>query len=602
MSDREFHTVGKPVERQDGPEKVMGCARFADDISFAGQLAAVMVRTPYSHAKIRSADYSAIEKHPSLVAVCDARDISGVNKVGVVRKDQPVFCDERIVTPGDVVAMLVGESEDDLFALRDKIRIECEPLPILTDPLKALDADAPLIHPDLNSNLINHYPLRKGDVEKGLAESEFILEETYSTQCIEHAYLEPECVTAVPREGNRGVDVVGSIQNPFTTRRIVAEVLNLPLNRVRVQQAQLGGSFGGKDDTMCILAARAAVAALKTGKPVKIRYRREESILESYKRHPYILHYKVGYNRDGRIRAMKIDVLADGGAYASMSPFVTWRTVVQATGPYEIEHVWTDVRAVYTNNPYTGAMRGFGSPQPIFAQESIMDEIAARLNMTPDEIRRVNALRKGSVTASGQILDDHDVNVITVLDTAAKTTDFAVKWREFQSENKPAWNPSDVTLKPEEFIHPNHQWRRGIGLAVSYRGCSLGAEGVDAAAAYLALQPDGSAYLLCGLAENGQGLGTTYSIIAAEVLGIPVSSVVYLDLDTSHIPDSGPTVASRATLMGGGAIKNAAEIVRARLEEIIRKEWNLPVEVPLAFCGGAVRSDKDATRKITIGD
>jgi CO/xanthine dehydrogenase Mo-binding subunit len=393
MHDPSFQTVGKAVERQDGLEKVTGRARFADDFTFPGQLSAVMVRTPYAHAIIRSVDFSAIEHHPSLVAICDARDIPGSNCVGVVRNDQPIFSAERIVTPGDVVAMLVGPSEEDLCLLRDRVIVTCDPLPVLDDPTQALDPTAPLIHPDLKTNLINHYPLRKGDVEQGFRDSEFVLEETYSTQRVEHAYLEPECVTAVPREGTRGVDIIGSIQNPFTTRRIVAEVLGWPLNRVRIQQAQLGGSFGGKDDTMCILSARAAIAALKTGKPVKTRYRREESILESYKRHPYILHYKVGYKRDGRIRAMKIDILADGGAYASMSPFVTWRTVVQATGPYEVEHVWTDVRAVYTNNPYTGAMRGFGSPQPIFAQESLMDEIAAKLGMSPDKIRRVNALR-----------------------------------------------------------------------------------------------------------------------------------------------------------------------------------------------------------------
>jgi CO/xanthine dehydrogenase Mo-binding subunit len=602
MHDPTFQTVGKAVERQDGLEKVTGRARFADDFTFAGQLAAVMVRTPHAHAKIRSVDFSAIEHHPSLVAICDARDIPGSNCVGVVRRDQPIFSDERIVTTGDVVAMLVGPSEEDLFLLRDQVVVTCDPLPVLDDPTQALDPGAPLIHPDLKTNLINHYPLRKGDVEKGFRESDFILEETYTTQRVEHAYLEPECVTAVPREGTRGVDVIGSIQNPFTTRRIVAEVLGWPLNRVRIQQAQLGGSFGGKDDTMCILSARAAIAALKTGKPVKIRYRREESILESYKRHPYILHYKVGYMRDGRIRAMKIDILADGGAYASMSPFVTWRTVVQATGPYEVENVWTDVRAVYTNNPYTGAMRGFGSPQPIFAQESLMDEIAAKLGMSPDEIRRVNALRKGSVTASGQKLDDHDVNVLTVLDTATEKTNFAAKWRESQNANKLAWQPQDIKLKSSEFIASDKQFRRGIGLAVSYRGCSLGAEGVDAAAAYLAVQPDGSAYLLCGLAENGQGLGTTYSIIAAEVLGIPVSSIAYLDHDTSHIPDSGPTVASRATLMGGGAVKNAAEIVRARLEDILRREWKLPDNTHFTFANGIVKPESAASPSISFRD
>jgi CO/xanthine dehydrogenase Mo-binding subunit len=578
-----YNVVGTAVERSDGWEKVTGTAHFADDVTFPRQLFAVMVRTPFSHALIRRIDFSAVEKNHSVITICDSRDIPGQKLVGVVRRDQPVFCSERIVTPGDVVAMLVGEDENELRKLSERIIVEGEGLPVLEDPLLALETNAPLIHPELGSNLINHYPLRKGDVEKGFAASEHILEATYTTQRIEHAYLEPECVTAIPSEGNRGVEIFGSIQNPFTTRRIVSEVLDLPLNRVRVKQAVLGGSFGGKDDTMCILSARAAIAALKTGRPVKIRYRREESILESYKRHPYVMRYKVGCNRDGRIRAMKIDIIADGGAYASMSPFVTWRTVVQATGPYEIEHVCTDVRAVYTNNPYTGAMRGFGSPQPIFAQESIMDEIAARLNLSPDYVRRVNALKRGSITASGQKLDDHDVNVVSVLDIATQKTNFAEKWNKFKTQNSRAWTPQDIQVDTNDFIAPENQWRQGIGLAVSYRGCSLGAEGVDAAAAYLSVQQDGSAFLLCGLAENGQGLGTTYSIIAAEVLGIDPKNICYLAHDTHHIPDSGPTVASRATLMGGGAVKDAAELVRARLEEVLRREWKLDKDVSLNF-------------------
>jgi CO/xanthine dehydrogenase Mo-binding subunit len=422
-------------------------------------------------------------------------------------------------------------------------------------------------------------------------------------------------------------------------------------------QAEMGGSFGGKDDSMCILSARAAIAALKTGKPVKIRCRREDSILESYKRHPYIMHYKAGFSRDGKIKAMKIDILADGGAYASMSPFVTWRTVVQATGPYEIENVWTDVRAVYTNNPYTGAMRGFGSPQPIFAQESLMDEIAVKLGMSPLEIRRINGLRKGSLTASGQRLGNHDVNLIKVLETAAKQSGFSRKWKKNQqrhpqippvlltqtrqAENRsPApplpnqtstahastarrankrfdqtfskvWPPAgppeaeNKSILPEPpgnpFIPPSQVLQKGIGLAVSFRGCSLGAEGIDAAAAYLSVQADGSAYLLSGLAENGQGLRTTFSIIAAEVLGISVPDITYLEQDTALVPDSGPTVASRSTLMGGGAVKAAAETVRKRLEKVLKNHWNLE-QCQFIFRDRRVSLKSDPSKRISFAD
>ncbi len=593
MPKETFNIIGKAVRREDGYGKVTGEARFADDINFPGQLYGIMVRIPAAHARIKSIDYSAVEKNPRVRAICDYRDITGASHIGVVRWDQPVFCREKIVTPGDVIAMLLGESEEELLALRDKIRIEYQDLAVLSDPREALKDEAVLIHPENKSNLICHYPLRKGDIEKGFAQSDFILEQTYTTSAVEHAYLETEAVIARPLQGKRGIHIVGSIQNPFTTRRLVAAVLNWPLIMVQVEQAVLGGSFGGKDDIMNMLSARAAVGALKTGKPVKIRYGREESILESYKRHPYIMHYKAGVRKDGKIRSMKIDILADGGAYASMSPFVTWRTVVQATGPYDIPHVWTDVRAVYTNNPYTGAMRGFGSPQPVFAQESLMDEIALRLNLTPDEIRRRNGFRAGSVTASGQKLQNHDVNLLPVMGKAIEKTHFSQRWEK----NTKANSKQEVKLSAEDhsairpagsFIEPARLYRKGIGMALSYRGCSLGAEGIDAAAAYLSVQPDGSVYLLGGLAENGQGLQTTFSMIAAEVLGTTPEKIYYLDYHTRSVPDSGPTVASRATLMGGGAVKDAAGQIRQRLEAYLHRKWQLSAEKEFLFRNNTV--------------
>jgi len=603
MPRKSFNIVGKPVIREDGYEKVTGASQFADDINFPGQLYGVMVRLPLSHAEIKKIDYSAFKNNTHIHTICDASDIPGSKKIGVVRWDQPVFCDEKIVTPGDVVAMLLGESEQQLLRLRNRIRFSARELPVLTDPAKALEPDAPLIHPDLKSNLIVNHPLRKGNVEKGFSQCDSILEQTYTTSAVEHAYLETETVLARMLPGNRGIRITGSIQNPFTTRRLVAAVLGWPLTKVHVEQATLGGSFGGKDDIMNILAARAAIGALKSSRPVKIRYHREESILESYKRHPYIMHYKVGFNRDGRITAMKIDILADGGAYASMSPFVTWRSVVQATGPYDIEHVWTDVRAVYTNNPYTGAMRGFGSPQPIFAQESLMDEIALHLNKSPLDIRRINALHSGSVTATGHKLAKHDVNLISVLQEAVQKSDFTRKWhnnlqRGAGPKRVDLSQTSSGILKPDQFLKRNQVLRKGIGLALSLRGCSLGAEGIDAAAAYLSVQADGSVYLMNGLAENGQGLQTTCAIIASEVLGIDPDRIYYLDYHTHSIPDSGPTVASRSTLMGGSAVKNAAEQVRERLEKLLQRHWETDRSEKMQFRNNRVWAE--SSRRLTL--
>jgi len=276
-----FSLIGKPVPRQDAHAKVTGQAKFADDYNFADQLCGVMVRVPVAHAKINNIDYSAIKTNPTITAICDWRDIPGEKKIGIIKKDQPIFAFEKIVTPGDAVAMLIGESEQALIKLRNKVQIDYEPLPVLTNPQQALQTDAPLIHPEIGTNLIIHYPLRKGDIEKGFNESEFLIEQTSTTPFIEHAYIEPEVVIAFPIKGRNEIKIISSIQNPFTARKIVAAVLGCQLTKVRIEQAELGGSFGGKDDTMNILAARAAIGALKTGRPVKIRYHREESIMES---------------------------------------------------------------------------------------------------------------------------------------------------------------------------------------------------------------------------------------------------------------------------------------------------------------------------------
>jgi CO/xanthine dehydrogenase Mo-binding subunit len=597
-----FNIIGKNVIRQDGLEKVTGQARFADDISVPNQLYGVMVRVPVTHAEIISIDYSQIQNHQAIEFICDSNNIPGNKKVGQIKNDQPIFAYDKIRTPGDVVCMLVGESENDLLKLKSEVKIDYNELPVLSDPQKALDSNAPLIHSEFKNNLIVHYPLRKGDMNKGFQECDFAIEQTYTTPHVEHAYIEPEAVIAFQKKGNKGIHIIGSIQNPFTTRKVVAAVLGWPLVKVRIEQAELGGSFGGKDDIMNVLSARAAIAAIKTGRPVKIRYTREDSILESYKRHPYIMKYKVGFNRDGKLKAMKIDIIADGGAYASMSPFVTWRSVVQATGPYEIENVWTDIRAVYTNNTYTGAMRGFGSPQIIFAQESLMDEIAIRLDMDPVKIREINGYKHGSFTASGQKLQNHDVNLLKVLHTAVEKTQFKYKWQIYKKEVEEnpikEYTNKNLILNYTDFIQPNQQWKKGIGLALSFRGCSLGAEGIDSVAAYLSLQSDGSVYLLSGLAENGQGLRTTFSVITAEIFGIPMENIFYLELDTGLIADSGPTVASRSTLMGGGAVKNASEILKSKLTKVFIQHFDLTKNSEIVFKKGQVFADDSSQNKM----
>ncbi|MEA2103204.1 MAG: xanthine dehydrogenase family protein molybdopterin-binding subunit [Candidatus Cloacimonadota bacterium] len=586
---KKFDIVGKNVKRTDAYEKVTGRAKYGADLEFPEMLLSDQFRLDTVHAKIKSIDILEAEKVAGISAIITHKDVPGKNYIGVLTDDQPIFSSDKIFCAGDVIALVVGKSENAIQKAKSLIKVEYAELPILADYTKALEPDAPLIHPEMKSNQIVHYPLRKGNVNKGFAESEFILEREYTTQTIEHAYIEPEVVVAVPHYRKDVYKIYGSFQNPFTSRKIIAKVMGLPLTKIHIIQAEIGGAFGGKDDSMNIIGARACVACRKINKPVKLVLSRESDIIESYKRHPYKMKYKVGYNPDGRLIAMKIDILADGGAYASMSPFVTWRSVVQATGPYKIKHVETDVRAVYSNNPYTGAMRGFGSPQIIFAQESLMDEIAENLSINPVEIRKINGVQQDSVTTTGQKLDSHKVSLFEVIDKARKEADFLTKFRQ-NEKNQPYEILESSELIQKKYILDEIDFSalkktnfKGIGISCSLRGCSLGAEGVDASGALVSVQNDGSVYLLTGLAENGQGLRTTFSIVLAEILGLEVSDVFYLDYNTSNIMDGGPTVASRSTLVGGEAVADAGNIIRKRIENVLCKEWKLDNESDFNF-------------------
>ncbi len=562
--------LGRPEPRVDGLGKVTGEARFTDDLDEVGQVWGVVLRAAHPHARIVSLDVEEARLAPGVVAVLTARDIPGNPFVGGVVQDQPVLAGtagagggaghdlDRVRMLGDGVALVAAETEAQARDALGLIRVGYEPLPVVTDPREALRPESPLVHD--RGNLVVHHGVRHGDPAVGFEYAHRVYERAYATPRIEHAYLEPECVIARPVEGG-GVEVVGSIQNLFSTRRAVASVLGVPLNRVRIRHAVLGGSFGGKDDVMTVMACRAALLARATGRPVKMVNTREESMLESYKRHPYFLDYRAGVDRDGNLCAMRMDIVADAGAYASMSPFVTYRSVVQAAGPYRCPHVWTDVRAAYTNNPYTGAMRGFGSPQVNFAIECLVDEIAEDQGLDPLTYRRRIVFRDGDVTPTGQRLAGHRVSLDEVLARIGDASGFVDKW----------WRYRAAREAPAAF-------RRGIGVACSYRGVSLGAEGVDAAATFVQVQPDGSVIVSSGVTDMGQGAQTAVAQCAAEVLGVPLDRVVFLNTDTSRIPDSGPTVASRGTIMGGSAAADAAAQVRARMLEVAADLLGQPVK------------------------
>ncbi len=553
----EFNAIGQPHWRVDGIGKVTGRARFAADLSAPGMLWGGVLRADRPSARIVGLDVTPARAIAGVRAVLTVRDLPHARTFGIVIQNQPILVEDRIRQFGDGIVLVAGDTPRSVETALEAIRIEFEDLPGVFDPEEAMGPDAPLLHE--GSNIVTHHPVRHGDVESGFAEADLILERTYRTQRIEHAYLEPEAVLAEPTEDG-GIRVTGSIQNIFSTRRSLAAVLGLDLARVTVEHAALGGSFGGKDEVMTQMSCRAALLARATGRPVKMVNSREESMSESYKRHPYVLHYKVGARRDGTLTAVESRIIADAGAYASMSPFVTWRSAVQAAGPYVCPHVRTDVCAVYTNNCYTGAMRGFGAPQTNFAIESWMDELAERLGIDPLELRLRNALTRGSITATGQRLD-HEVSLREVLRKAAEAAGYHAK--------RPLWSEENAR---------GGTVRKGIGLACSYRGVSLGAEGTDAVGAIVSLQADGSLLVSVGLTDMGQGVATALSLIAAEVLGAEPSRVKFWPVHTGRVPDSGPTVASRSTVMGGRAVQNAAQTVRDVLLGVVAERHGLAVE------------------------
>lgn len=543
--------------RNDAYAKVTGRAKYTDDIKMPFMLYAVPVYSEYVYAEIISIDTSEVENFPGVVKVITHKDVTGVNKFGQIIKDFQIFANEKIFFNGDVIALVVAETKDIALAASKLIKLQAKKLKPVLDAEEAMKPESEILHPENKSNIINEHRVRRGDTEKGFSNSEIIIDEVFRTQFVEHSYMEPEAAICNP--GADGVfEIYGSMQHPYSTRRFVSALLGVKLSEVEIIGTPMGGGFGGKDDTAAIVCARAALAAKLTGRPVKISYTREWSIRESYKRHPYKVYYKMGLLKNGKIQAVQCRIIADGGAYCSVTPWVTWRSTVQCCGPYQVENVHCDTYGVYTNNPVTGAMRGFGSPQMNFVIESIMDIAAEKCNISPVEIRKLNMVRQNSITITGQKLDNHKVAMEEVLETVLK---------EFDYENK---------LKKCSHGKSETDELYGAGLAMSYRGMSIGAEGADICAAMLNVQPDGSVILETGIHENGQGSESAMCKILSRELGISLGKIRYRRASTSVIPDSGTTVASRGTVMGGGAIADAVKELKTIFGKFVKNnlDWN----------------------------
>ncbi|MCK9444949.1 MAG: molybdopterin-dependent oxidoreductase [Tissierellaceae bacterium] len=413
--------VGKSVIRVDAHAKVSGKALYPQDIYLDNMAYGKTVRSTRPHANIK-VDISEAEKVDGVVKVFTYKDVPKENIHGVVLRDHEVFASKKVIRVGEPIALVVGETERACEEGYKKVKVEYEDIPAVFDPVEAMKEDAPRVHED--SNIIFHYKLKSGDIEEGKKKSRYIVENTYTVPMVEHAFLQPEAgVGYIEEDGT--VTVVVATQYPHYDREEVAINLGLPEEKVKIINANVGGAFGGREDIS--LQIHLGIAAYTLQRPVKIIFSREESFLGHAKRHPMIMKYKTGADENGMLQYMEAEIIGDSGAHCSWAINVLRKAGVHATGPYVIPNVKVDALAVYTNNPYTGAMRGFGATQVPIAYEQQMDALAEKLGMSPIEFRMKNILRKGLATATGQVMTD-SVPIDKCIEAVDENFKFTESW------------------------------------------------------------------------------------------------------------------------------------------------------------------------------
>jgi CO/xanthine dehydrogenase Mo-binding subunit len=575
----ELTYVGKPATRVDALEKVLGTAKYIADYRMPGVLHARCLRSDLPHARIVRLDVTPALRVPGVVAAITSEDFVDHGRFGYPVDDMFMLAHERVRYVGDAIAAVAAETEEALAAGLAAIDLELEPLPAVFDPVEALKPDAPVIgekrwdSPDMpRGNLLTRHIVRQGDAEGILAACDVTLDEEYSTAHQEHAYLETEGALAMPAPGpdpspvgtqGKGVVVYSSNQSPYLNRDNLCRVLGLPPAQVRVIQPQVGGAFGGKDDLLYQTSGQVARLALITGRPVRMVFSREESMIASYKRDAMQMHIRLGADRDGRLRSAAIHATVDSGAYASITPFTAWRSSIHAMGPYRYEACTVDTDVAYTNNGYSGAFRGFGNTEVCAGIEQAIDQLAHRLGIDPIDFRLSNCLRPGDETPHGQKLGN-DVALAECLEQVRRDSDWDRKRKEYGAPPIPAGDQqSAISDRPSDTR--NGLLRRGIGVAAVFHGISLGAEGEDFAVCRIAVNEDCSLTLSAGLTDYGTGSRTVYTLIAAETLGLQPGRIEMPRPDTASEVNSGPTVASRATVLGGNATRVAAENLNAML-------------------------------------
>ncbi len=569
--------VGHSVLRPDGWEKSTGETKFIADLYPENGLVAVIKGSEYPHAEILSIDVQSALKVPGVHAVMTAKDIPGANQIGVVILDQPCLADKKVRYLGEPLAIVAADTRRVAEEACRRIKVKYRKLPGVFSARDGFDSQSPILHKD--NNIASYLKIRNGSPEKGWKQADILLEREYQTHAQEHAYLETIGCIALPGL-DESMTLYGSMQCPFYVQKAVAEVLGYHLNQVRVIQTPTGGAFGGKEDIPSEFCAKAALLAWKTKRPVKLVLTREEDIRMTSKRHPFDIRIKLGAKKDGTLTGIEVLALADAGAYATLSPIVMYRALVHCAGAYVIPNVHADVYAIYTNHVPSGAFRGFGSPQVHYAIESILDELAATLGKDPVTLRLKNCLKLGSRTATRQLLKE-SVGLEKVIKRVKSKSGWSQKRKEYKLFNQGG----------------RSRYWKGIGIAIGFYGNSLGAKGwpLDGAGANVQLLADGTATVTIGGTELGQGASSISTQIVAETLGLKMEDVRFLPADTSMVPDSGPTVASRTTTISGGAVLDASRKIAENIRPMVARLLKCPPEKVLFQKGYALA--EGATQK-----
>jgi len=531
--------IGKSFPRKEGRKKVTGQALYVDDLSFPDMLHGATVRSPAARGRIKSISFEGDIPWDEFTIVT-AKDIPGANYVALILTDQPFLAADFVNHPEEPVLLLAHRDKYLLEEARRNVAIEIEEQPAIFSLADSLAKKEIIWGED---NVFKKFLVDKGNVDEVWSQADFIVEGEYETGAQEQLYIENNGAIAIANP-SEGVTVWGSMQCPYYVHKALVKLFGLPEQKIRIIQTETGGGFGGKEEYPSLIAGHAALLAWKSGKPVKLVYDRAEDMVATTKRHPSRTRHKTAVTRDGKLLAMEIDFVIDGGAYCTLSPVVLSRGTIHSAGPYFCPNVRIHSRAVATNVPPHGAFRGFGAPQSIFALERHMDKVAHAVGLSPEEFRRRNFIHEGQTTATSQIIHER-VDMDQLLTRALQLSEYHSKREQFAREN----------------ISRNGRFsrKRGIGFATFMHGAGFTGSGEVFLQSVVSAEAtaEGKVRLLAASTEIGQGTNTIFSQIAAETLGLDFDSIEIVQPDTGLVPNSGPTVASRTSMVVGKLVESA---------------------------------------------